>query len=1433
MSLRMPVSEPFRLTHDPFSSFISSPLSWSLFLTLTSSIPKDVCLEILQERKFYETITQILRTVLKSKASLTGSEAFDNSVEELNGPPTKKRKLSPDPPSQPNIRLFWILLQAACRSIELLILPHSRQSIAAHHLSSAWTAGWNQRATLFGTLLDIIASIAANPLRHQERCVLSNITSTVIELWTVGGFSSRGQSDDPNRAFTSHCLMPSLIAMDLLQVPDFDSDCWTPIVRSLERLVALHVILPGRTLFNERHSKKWESVDNLVYFEHLKGFLADFQKTTIDVASIRNHITENFMTATNIYLLKNLFDIAVRCIPSKDLAKHRLEQTWFDALFLGLVHTLWIGIPQVTSSGVATSGAWGGSSTELDSNLLIPVEKLVDIAVIRHVRISLPALGHLLTAILSLDAKSTPWPLLAKLVEIDVNILLPNTGLDASKGLLDELCSAIEEGSASRDVYDTISDTIMVPLLKGFANSRNMDGFVSIWREGLQNAMRTRSHLAHPSDRTPTVLVWEENVLFDQFEKMTQISAPSSLGPKLLERVMSPLQTLSTKVGSTVEEFADLAIFSAYLRSYSGQTEKPLLDDEQMKGLSVSIIKALERRSDYQTQRWRLWSFIHDLIEYRPNPEVLETFQSLFTTGYSFVSLKELEMKDKSTPTQLPTSKYLECFEAFSVLLSGSLHAAAYRPILKTELSHLVKVLRDVTRDNDDAFTETWNGQSYECDSAVKVLIACLGRILQNLQVLSASDELFAGLISESLEVLGTAQPKELESPPVPHLESLLEAILTSDEAINNPALRTIIVDHFSDKSGKVVGPGTMSMSLFRRLPIEVFKKPRIKRLATNILQSLQDESARLTVENINDQLAMILELDSVSPGSAIDVKSWSLWIEISGKLSSIVALSSYTGSIAMRNLLSRILGRVWHRALVSKDSEDVSKLVSWTVDTIEQHKGNAHTEMPFLALQIFLSGALRSSSQLQKIPTGKGVEKARKRFVRILKHNCRQASKEELDANGLINLKTVLDAMAGVSDSAQSNEFSEEVAAFKDLINARQVVIEGDEAPLAEDRLMLSVRHALCRLQSASIDNLTQEVVHGRLTDLFSAMNPQTNLLVEDVGLLASKVELAIRDFNGAAYAIALGFLRNGGRNQGSILTPIATALIVSRVDEIHLAGTPGLASELAELACLSSLTSDCSLTQVLLTLSNCKYILEAHPLAINQSTLDRLLSALCQVLSGDDDTRTSFRQARSDPEAADIFSRVCDVIGAILSRHRRRISDRYHLFVPLLQTLMRCLFWPGLRVLNAMPAATAVNALTLFGNSLPIWLRESDVGLPAVSGEQLSRILTSICNPTVSAARSTKRSGFNELNDETKKARQLAGRHLHHLVAEYARCSLDGQIDPAVKESLIPGLYSILDATDQDLMKASNASMDVSSRAIFKTLYSDWSQYGKWDKN
>jgi nucleolar pre-ribosomal-associated protein 2 len=112
-------------------------------------------------------------------------------------------------------------------------------------------------------------------------------------------------------------------------------------------------------------------------------------------------------------------------------------------------------------------------------------------------------------------------------------------------------------------------------------------------------------------------------------------------------------------------------------------------------------------------------------------------------------------------------------------------------------------------------------------------------------------------------------------------------------------------------------------------------------------------------------------------------------------------------------------------------------------------------------------------------------------------------------------------------------------------------------------------------------------------------------------------------------------------------------------------------------------------------------------------------------------------------------------------------------------------------------------------------------------------SRLLTSLCDPTTSAVSRPSRAGGarDSLIDQTKKAKVIAGQHLRILVASYAQNTLDTPLRPDIKTALAPGLYAVLDAMPRESKRALNASMDVSSRAIFKTLHEDYLRFGKWN--
>ena len=173
-------------------------------------------------------------------------------------------------------------------------------------------------------------------------------------------------------------------------------------------------------------------------------------------------------------------------------------------------------------------------------------------------------------------------------------------------------------------------------------------------------------------------------------------------------------------------------------------------------------------------------------------------------------------------------------------------------------------------------------------------------------------------------------------------------------------------------------------------------------------------------------------------------------------------------------------------------------------------------------------------------------------------------------------------------------------------------------------------------------------------------------------------------------------------------------------------------------------------------------------------------------------------------------LYTGLCRLCLAILKVHRAKIGGRYHLVVPALQDLLRCLFRPYSRSVTEP---------------------ETTCAFTEQQAADYCRILTTLCDPTVSSVTRSKKRSYTELNDETKKARSMAGQHLPYLIMEYCRCQLEERLTPDMKRALNAGLWAVLEVTSKDGMRTMNAAMDSSSRSVFKALYDDFSRLGKWD--
>lgn len=171
-------------------------------------------------------------------------------------------------------------------------------------------------------------------------------------------------------------------------------------------------------------------------------------------------------------------------------------------------------------------------------------------------------------------------------------------------------------------------------------------------------------------------------------------------------------------------------------------------------------------------------------------------------------------------------------------------------------------------------------------------------------------------------------------------------------------------------------------------------------------------------------------------------------------------------------------------------------------------------------------------------------------------------------------------------------------------------------------------------------------------------------------------------------------------------------------------------------------------------------------------------------------------------------LYIGLCRLLNTVFSLHRTRIGGRYHLVILALKSLLRCLF---------IPYPTT--------DSSP----DPDSAFTSTHAKAYTRLLTILTGPTVSSVTRPRNRSRLELNDETKKARSIAGQHLPHLIMEYCTRQLKAKIPPDMKAVLDLGVWSVLAVMTPELMRTMNAALDESGRAVWKVLYQDWNRVSR----
>lgn len=181
--------------------------------------------------------------------------------------------------------------------------------------------------------------------------------------------------------------------------------------------------------------------------------------------------------------------------------------------------------------------------------------------------------------------------------------------------------------------------------------------------------------------------------------------------------------------------------------------------------------------------------------------------------------------------------------------------------------------------------------------------------------------------------------------------------------------------------------------------------------------------------------------------------------------------------------------------------------------------------------------------------------------------------------------------------------------------------------------------------------------------------------------------------------------------------------------------------------------------------------------------------------------------------------------ICNSLIFLHRIKLRGRFHLLMELLSNLLFCLFVPHDR--KSKPV----------GLPAPVWLVAKGTTLSTKHATAYTRVLTTLCSPTVSSAAGT--SGAKRrrhdgdvsslpLKDDVKRERARVGQFVPQLLASYCVAQLEGKLMPHVKSALMPGLWAAMDTVEVETWRAMSSGLDAPARAIWSQTWAEWRRIG-----
>ncbi|KAL4900942.1 hypothetical protein BDW74DRAFT_88970 [Aspergillus multicolor] len=1393
------------------------PASFLLLRQLIDLIPSKTLASTLKDQKFLgildHAITDLTDDVVSGFGNggnelLPSDSESSHTLSEGSGRKGTKRKRANgvdqdamDIDEQPRTPVscfltFTRLLDCLYSLVALASRKNGVDETARSHLRHALRGEPQPVAVTLGKSFTL-ASIAVSQYSHARKTTelqhLFYVLPALLELWEWRSHRQDGSEQGyANGSFAIHCSQRALRLMHCVRAAELDTDERANVLNGVERLIALHVILPARADFLSRggsgidYSAKepdWSSVKPVS--DALRPILCASEPPTHPDAIVTQAGISNAAE-----LIPEFFYISTRSVPRDSFRRKTDEAPWLETLF-------------VAAAELAFSSVKVEKPATFLSDFVNILEQLFRVALKQDVQLSLHTLltHATYTGLLKDQLSLVEWNLVALLIELGVDIFLPNSGLADSGTYLTALCEKIglhwRSGSSTVATYETIKTGIILPLLRGFMNARDLKGFMETWYQQLLDIEEARMQDSNLSLFT----VWEDDDVCDAYSEIMRNPLNQNLASAQLHAAAINIRGDDGELVQSAESYAQLVIAEAGLRKRSINLADSNAD---LESVIETVVSALSSDQDVHW-RWRLWKLSRSLIENNVQKADVGLGSALIRlTG---AAAKTITRRHRDLTHQLAAR--LECIEAYRFVLVVIKHSPNTNGSedLASLMKEVIKLMKSLTaKDALESMGSAWDGHLESIDSAAILSLAYFLALLRFPDLWTHIEpEVRRPLLSHILS-FATAQYQPSSS-----LENFssgarfLQAwasVVSHEYLLNAPSIVNDLISIISETIKEDGSNIKLYIESLQRIPASIITRRQTGTLL-DLLQgvlSKQDSTSIVTV----GILSLMAKLADLPKSTAELTGNWEpLWT-----MAKAISLQDTDVDLEIMKAF-----RFLHRAVIAKllllAEADRRKLFKKMYRKISgkvaklQVIDRSSMECFFLRISLYQFWLCRE--QLADAIDAAELASSRQKVFDLVVADLRsardQCKKQPLEET--ITVIKTLDALEDFEDLAADHG---EVKKY--LSKIESYVEKSVDSGSSLRRL---VRRRVLATQNPERDATVPVVQYAESLPLQHMYSEEQQQFIRATSerfrsMSANSLTRVIRDVR------QLGFTGKIAEYHLLIAGLAVAAAPPTEDKESSLAKELSLiCSEITE-----ALPRSKSLEQFVLATECLDVLLRNHPRCVSQWNVDSILSCLA--------TCASKEGPRIRPDFSGvIYIRLCRLMGLLLGLHRQKLGGRFHLIIPAMQRLIHCLFARARkRGVLGKPDMTQ--------GKQPYWLSQ----LSAAHAVHYTRLLTSLCDPTVFAvSRPTPgNAGYEGLTDQTKKAKQIAGQYLHYLIMDYAQSSLRSTLPADVKAALLPGLYSVLDVMSRDTMRALSAGLDISGRAMFKALYDDYMKFGKWNK-